>query len=127
MRDDFFEHLLRCEPEVMLRSDISKVQNERKAQLVEAVLERAGRAELFDDRNFHRFSTTLNHADLAGQLRPYITDTGLNVVVRRMAMKIAGGCCPQSSSGRPPVKLGLVSRTHRHRAGVEDKVRVVAD
>jgi hypothetical protein len=92
MRDDFFEHLLRVDPEVMLRSDISKVQNQQKAQLVEAVLEKAKRAEVFDGWNSHRFYSALNHPGLAGQLRTYISDTTLNVVVRRMALKIAGQC-----------------------------------
>ncbi len=92
MRDDFFGHLLRWEPEIMLRSDVSKAQHQRKAELVEALLERAKRGELFDERNTDRFLSTLNHPKLGQQLRPYMTNASLNVVVRRIALKIASLC-----------------------------------
>lgn len=91
-REDFFDHLCQIEPEVLLRSDVSKVQNSRKAALVEAVLEKARRAELFDDRNISRFFDALKHPGLAAQLQSFITDKSLHTVVRRMAMSIAGDC-----------------------------------
>ncbi len=91
-REDFFDHLCQIEPEVLLRSDVSKVQNPRKAALVTAVLEKAKRAELFDDRNISRFFDALKHPGLAAQLQPFITDKSLHTVVRRMAMSIAGDC-----------------------------------
>lgn len=91
-REDFFDHLCQIEPEVILRSDVSKVQNRRKAALVVAVLEKARRAELFDDRNISRFFDALKHPELAAQLAPFITDKSLHTVVRRMAMSIAGDC-----------------------------------
>lgn len=91
-REDFFDYLCQIEPEVLLRSDVSKVQNTRKAQLVAAVLEKAKRTELFDNRNISRFFNTLIHPGLADQLQPFITDKSLHTVVRRMAMSIAGDC-----------------------------------
>jgi hypothetical protein len=91
-RVDFFDHLCQIEPEVLLRSDVSKVQNPRKAALVKAVLEKARRAELFDDRNISRFFDALKHPGLAAQLQSFITDKSLHTVVRRMAMNIAGDC-----------------------------------
>lgn len=91
-REDFFDHLCQIEPEVLLRSDVSKVQNPRKAALVTAVLEKVRRAELFDDRNISRFFDALKHPGLAAQLRPFITDKSLHTVVRRMALSIAGDC-----------------------------------
>jgi hypothetical protein len=91
-REDFFDYLCHIEPEVLLRSDVSKVQNQRKAALVTAVLEKVKRAELFDDRNISRFFDALKHPGLAAQLQPFITDKSLHTVVRRMAMSIAGDC-----------------------------------
>ncbi len=92
MRDDFFDFLCQTEPEVLLRSDVSRAQNRRKRDLVTAVLEKAKRADLFDEKNFGRFFASLAHPDLACQLRPYIADKGLNAVVRRIAMRIARKC-----------------------------------
>ena len=91
-REDFFDYLCRIEPEVLLRSDVSKVQNQRKSALVAAILEKAKRAELFDERNIGRFFDALKHPGLAVQLRSYITDKSLHSVVRRMALSIAGDC-----------------------------------
>lgn len=91
-REDFFDHLCQIEPEVLLRSDVSKVQNSRKAALVTAVLEKTRRAELFDDRNISRFFDALKHPALAAQLQLFITDKSLHSVVRRTAMSIAGDC-----------------------------------
>jgi hypothetical protein len=92
IRGDFFDYLCRIEPEALIRSDISKVQNHRKHDLVAAILEKAKRADLFDERNFDRFFSSLKHPKLADQLRPYITDKTLNQVARRMAMSIAREC-----------------------------------
>ena len=91
-REDFFDHICQIEPEVLLRSDVSRVQNPRKAALVTAVLEKVRCAELFDDRNVSRFFDALKHPGLAAQLQPFITDKSLHTVVRRMAMSIAGDC-----------------------------------
>jgi hypothetical protein len=91
-QEDFFDHLCQIEPEVLLRSDVSKVQDPCKATLVTAVLEKARRAELFDDRNISRFFDALKHPGLAAKLQPFITDKSLHTVVRRMAMSIAGDC-----------------------------------
>src|SRR5204863_6817571 len=91
-REELFDHVCGIEPEVLLRSDVSKVQNQRKSALVAAVLEKAKRAELFDERNVGRFFDALKHPGLAAQLGPFITDKSLHTVVRRMAMSIAGDC-----------------------------------
>jgi len=91
-REDFFDYLCRIEPEALLRSDISKIQNHRKQDLVTAILEKAKRADLFDERNFSRFFYSLKHPCLASQLRSYLTDKALNVVVRRIAFSIAREC-----------------------------------
>jgi hypothetical protein len=89
---EFFDHICKIEPEVLLRSDVSKVQNHRKSALVAAVLEKAKRGDLFDERNISRFFETLKHPSLSVQLQSFIRDKSLHTVVRRMAMRIAGDC-----------------------------------
>jgi hypothetical protein len=91
-REDFFDYFCSVEPEVLLRSDISKIQNQRKAALVAAVLEKTKRTELFNDPHICRFFVTLRHPKLEAQLRPFIVDKSLDTVVRRMAMDIGGDC-----------------------------------
>jgi len=59
MMEDFFDYLCRIEPEALLRSDISKVQSHRKKDLIAAILEKAKRADLFDERNLSRFYSSL--------------------------------------------------------------------
>lgn len=91
-KQDFFDHLCRIEPEALLRSDVSKIQNQRKHDLVSAILEKAKRADLFDERNFNRFFYSLKHPRLADQLRPYLVDKTHNIVVRRIAFGMAREC-----------------------------------
>lgn len=90
--DDFLQHLLRVDPEVLLRSDITRIQGSRKRDVVEAVLEKAKGLELFDDIGLRRFFSTLGHDGLAQQLWPYINDGSLNIIVRRLALEIAEEC-----------------------------------
>jgi hypothetical protein len=90
--DDFLQHLLRIDPEVLLRSDITRIQGRRKREVVEAVLEKAKRLELFDDIGLRRFFSSLNHDGLGQQLWPYIKDGSLNIIVRRLALEIAEEC-----------------------------------
>jgi hypothetical protein len=92
MREDFFDYLCRIEPETLLRSDVARVQSQRKVELVAAILERAKRAELFDERHNRRFFGSLKHPGISDQLAAFITDKTLNVVARRMALEIAGEC-----------------------------------
>ena len=92
MKEDFFDYLCRIEPETLLRSDVSKVQNHRKAELVEAVLKKAKRADLYPDRQASRFFSSLLHSGLANQLRLYILDQTLNTEARIIALRIAGEC-----------------------------------
>jgi hypothetical protein len=90
--DNFLQHLLRIDPEVLLRSDITRIQGTRKHEVVEAVLEKAKRLELFDDIGLRRFFSSLNHDGLGEQLWSYINDSSLNIIVRRLALEIAEEC-----------------------------------
>src|SRR5439155_18917406 len=48
--------------------------------------------DAFDSPAMWKFYSSLKHPELASQLREYIADAALNVVVRRMAIEIAGDC-----------------------------------
>jgi hypothetical protein len=90
--DNFLQHLLRIDPEVLLRSDITRIQGSRKREVVQAVLEKAKRLELFDDIGLRRFFSSLRHDGLSQQLWPFIQDNSLNIIVRRLALEIAEEC-----------------------------------
>ncbi len=89
-RPDFMEHVLHVDPETLLRSETTNFSDENKRRLVGALLEGAKNEEIFDDRN--NYYSGLKHPGIAEQLRAYITDRSLNVVVRRMALAIAREC-----------------------------------
>jgi hypothetical protein len=92
INDDFLVHLLSIDPGVLLRSDVARVQGNRKVQIVRAILERTKQLELFNDFNLRRFLSGLKHSQLAQQLWEYIKDDTLNVIVRRLALEIAEEC-----------------------------------
>lgn len=92
MRADFLEFLIAHEPEVLLRSDVTRIQDKHKDQLVTSLLERTKNEEAFDERELRRFFAGLKHPGLAQQLWKYISDRSLNWVTRRMAIEIAGHC-----------------------------------
>ncbi len=115
INDEFLQHVLNVDPEVLLRSDIARVQGNRKRQIVDAILERAKRHELFDDIGFRRFLCSLKHEQLARQLWVCIKDNTLNVVVRRLALEIAEEC--------RITELESDLLTLLHEPGVEQQVR----
>lgn len=89
---DFLDHVLLNDPEVLLRSDVSRIQTQIKEKLVQALLERADRLELFDDVDYSRFLGGLKHPTLASQLRPFIVDQLRGIIVRRLALRFAENC-----------------------------------
>jgi hypothetical protein len=89
-RHDFFEHVLSVDPETLLRSETTNFTEDNKRRLVEALLEGAKREEIFDD--IENYYSGLKHSKIGAQLRPWITDSSLNVVARRMALSIAREC-----------------------------------
>lgn len=91
-RDDFLTHLLEIDPEILLRSDVARIQGNRKKQIVDAILEKSKQLELFDNFDARRFLSGLKHDRLAEQLWEYIKDDRLNVTVRRLALQIAEEC-----------------------------------
>lgn len=88
----FCEHLLHIEPEILLRSDITRLQGMLKSRLVETVLAGACEEKIFDDIRFRRFLAGLNHPGLAMQLRPLISNRQGHHIARRIALSIAAKC-----------------------------------
>jgi hypothetical protein len=90
--DQLLAHLLAHDPEVLLRSDATKLNDQHKAALVSAVLAKAKAAELFDGTGVSRFFHTLRHPGLSDQLRQTLHDRSANHVARRLALSIAESC-----------------------------------
>jgi hypothetical protein len=90
--DEVLEHLLTIDPGILLRSNVARIQGNRKEQIVRAILERSKQLELFDDFGLRRFLSGLKHERLAQQLWEYIQDDALNVIVRWLALEIAEEC-----------------------------------
>jgi len=88
----FCEHLLRIEPEVLLRSDITRLQGALKSRLVDAILSGACEGNIFDTPGFDHFLAGLNHPGLAEQLLPFVEDRQANHIARRIAINIAEKC-----------------------------------
>jgi hypothetical protein len=85
--------VLAGEPEVLLRIDRLELDEEQRAQVVEAILnqesaERIGRW----DRRVWRSLAALDHPGLSGQLNPLIVDPDADWSVRRLAITIARVC-----------------------------------
>ncbi len=89
----FGEHVLRIEPEVLLRSDVIHHRPDFKARLVAAVLQEARRERLHDGKRFDDFLSGLAHPGLEAQLGPVISNPHGHRVERRIAMSIARDCC----------------------------------
>lgn len=90
--DELLQHLLRHDPETLLRSDVSDIKDGSKVALVDAILNKATAGELFDARGLERFFHTLHHPKLAAQLRPVINNRKANLIARRIALRIAERC-----------------------------------
>jgi hypothetical protein len=90
-RIDVFEWLVSIEPDILLRSDIAKVDNDMKKNLVSSLLKRFRDEDLLDDRDFRGYYKKLAHPELFKQLEPIITDKSLSIP-RRVSIDIAMAC-----------------------------------
>ncbi len=88
----FLHHLLKNDPEALLRSDVSAIKQTGRAELVDAVFAKARAEQLFDTRGLQKFFHTLKHPGLAVQLRPILRDGNANQVVRRLALDVVEQC-----------------------------------
>ncbi|WP_422659277.1 NACHT domain-containing protein [Paenibacillus sp. EC2-1] len=90
---DIFKYICVHDPEVLLRSDIKGADVKAKSELVTTLLDRYDSGLMHDgnyeiNRNFYK----LRHNDLASQLEPYIMDNSKDLIVRRVAIRIAKAC-----------------------------------
>ncbi len=86
---DFLEWLTTHEPEILLRSDASCLPEAQRAKLVEALLIRMAREEVFDDWDLKRFYGSFRHRGLSAQLKRYLRDKTASHIVRRAAIHLA--------------------------------------
>ena len=93
MDSDVFRHIMKTDPVVLLRSDVSSADQDDRAALVQCLLEGADNEEWFDrDWSVHQFYSKLSHPGLGKQLRPFITDKRRGYFARRIATDIAEAC-----------------------------------
>ncbi len=90
---EVFRKIVRVNPEVLLRSDITTADPKDCATLVESLLRAYDEEGLMDrDWNNQKRYKKLYHPGLADQLRPYICDGTKGIIVRRVAIDIAEAC-----------------------------------
>ena len=90
INSEWCDFLIATQPELLLRTDSTQLDVERKEKAIGALLAKAAREELFDEKGLSQFYSTLNHPNIAQQLRFYIIDRRYNIIVRRIAIEIAG-------------------------------------
>jgi predicted NACHT family NTPase len=93
MLPEIFRIIMKRDPEVLLRSDVTNADISDRIALLDNLLflydtEQAADRD-FDIRHQYR---KFSHPDLAQQLRPYICDSTKGIVVRRVAIQIARAC-----------------------------------
>lgn len=93
MVPEVFRKIVRVNPEVLLRSDITTADPKDCAALVESLLRAYDEGGLMDRDwiNQKRYKK-LYHPGLVDQLRPYICDGTKGIIVRRVAINIAEAC-----------------------------------
>lgn len=93
MSDDIYKVIVKRDPFVLLRSDISNTSNDNKEILVEELLKQLEDGEIlkwnFD--NQHRYSN-LFHPTLEEQLKEFIMDGSKSIFAKREAIEIAKSC-----------------------------------
>lgn len=97
MRSDIFRVILRVEPELLLRSDLTKVDDQARTLLVEALLRFYEEEGAIDKGwDYRKHYEALKHPQLAEQLQPYLSDTSKGDIVRCVAIDIATACQEQT-------------------------------
>lgn len=90
-RKTIFQHLMKIEPLVLLRSDVLSAEEYLRAELTKRLLELFEKEDAKDDitRGYYQ---KLKHSNLAEQLHPFITDKSKGWLVKRVAIDIAEAC-----------------------------------
>lgn len=93
------EMVLRHDPEVLVRSDMTAAGADEREAAVDALL------KLYAEERAHEpFSLPINyesfaHPKLAGQLRPYLVNNHWNIEVRRLAISLVEECAVKELQG----------------------------
>lgn len=98
-RDDVFDEIFSSDPEVLLLSDVANTDEASRFKLTESLLSAFESLRIRDD--FFKFAShfhKLKHPRLAEQLRPYLRDRTMSLVVRRAAFMIARECSENALS-----------------------------
>lgn len=91
MNVDVFRQIIKRDPQVLLRSDVTSADTEDKKSLVDGLLELYD-AEKIRDWDFDNYFYKLNNPALEQQIKPYVLDQQRSYVVRRVAIRIARAC-----------------------------------
>ncbi len=92
-----FEEIMKREPEVLLRGDVTTVDDRDRATLVEAMLAIPDERRLLSvDEDTRQWYGKLAHRDLVDQLRPYLRDADRGIASREVAIHMAHACALQS-------------------------------
>ena len=89
---DVFELVMKADPEVLLRSDVTAYDERLKETLVAELLKLYDEERCYVGWQSNNRYDRLEHPRLADQLRPYIRDGAKNFMVRSVAIEIAESC-----------------------------------
>lgn len=87
--EEFRGWLLENQPDIFLRNDASCLPEPVREELVQGILDRMAKEEVFDDWDLKRFYGSLRHRRLANQLQPFLRDKDASRIVRRAAIHLA--------------------------------------
>jgi len=92
MREDFLQEIIKTDPDVILRSDVTTDAKVRAA-IVDNLLKLYEQEKIFDrySESYYRY-VKLKHPELASQLRPYISNSRKQIDARNLAIDIANVC-----------------------------------
>ncbi|KIL40266.1 hypothetical protein SD70_14885 [Gordoniibacillus kamchatkensis] len=91
MNIEVFRHIIKCDPQVLLRSDVASVDVEDRKSLVNGLMELYS-AERIKDWDFDEYFYKLYNPFLDKQIKPYVSDKQHSYVARRAAIRIARAC-----------------------------------
>jgi hypothetical protein len=92
IRKDVRGELMRTEPVVLLKGDLTNWDELELEQLTASLMTALDENRAHDLISISEFYGRLNHSGLSSQLRPYILHTSKNMVSRRIAILIAERC-----------------------------------
>lgn len=86
------ELVLRHDPEVLVRSDMTAAVAEEREAAVDALLKSYAEERGHEPGHISINYASFAHAGLAGQLRPYLVEDQWNIEVRRLAISLVEDC-----------------------------------